>query len=314
MDSWRFEYELNAMHTDSHIFAVVPIEACSDTRLKITDLRVLLALFSFRNKNTNLCCPKRSAVAERCGLTENQVSKATADLVRFGWLEKTGRGGAGMSCQYVITVPDLTPPSDPNGASSGTVPDTENGAHSGMVTDSDNGAQSGTVPDPGNGAQSGTVPDPGNGARAGTVPEQERFPNRNENGACTGTKRCLNRNLLKRKEQTSNRQGNINSSRARATKKAAAFDPSLMSLPDVVPHDAWIEFIQHRKSIGKPLTELAATKCIATLQRLAAQGEDIRACIDQSIERSYTGIFGTRHERSKRGHYDAYADREIPAF
>jgi DNA-binding MarR family transcriptional regulator len=101
-------------------FSIVPIEACADPRLTPTELRVLIALLSFRNKDTTLCNPKRESVAERTGLSENQVSKATTGLERHGWLKKDGKGGSGRSCHYVITVPELERFQNRNGSILGT--------------------------------------------------------------------------------------------------------------------------------------------------------------------------------------------------
>ena len=53
--------------TDS-LISVVPIEVIQDRRLTLEQTRVLIALFSFRNKVTNTVWPSRSAIAERTGM------------------------------------------------------------------------------------------------------------------------------------------------------------------------------------------------------------------------------------------------------
>lgn len=53
--------------------------------------------------------------------------------------------------------------------------------------------------------------------------------------------------------------------------------------------DAWCEFIEHRKEIKKPMTELAIKKM---LKKLAAYPSDIAtAMLDQSIENGWQGVF-----------------------
>ncbi len=88
------------------IFSIVPVEVWLDDRLSKTDLRVLGAILSFRNKNTNLCWPKRSQLSERCGLPETRISTTTSNLVKLGCLKKEGTGGFSRSCTYTFMVPE----------------------------------------------------------------------------------------------------------------------------------------------------------------------------------------------------------------
>lgn len=90
-------------------FALVPIEVIKDKRLTLEHTRVLVALFSFRNKNTNTVWPSRAAIAERTGMHVSNISSATTDLVNMGWLTKEGVGGYSKSTRYTITVPDALP-------------------------------------------------------------------------------------------------------------------------------------------------------------------------------------------------------------
>jgi hypothetical protein len=90
-----------------NLFSIVPIEVCLDDRLTKMQLRVLIALLSFRNKNTDTCFPKRKALSAKCGYTEQTISKVTKQLVDLGWLQKEGLGGYSAPCTYRITVPEL---------------------------------------------------------------------------------------------------------------------------------------------------------------------------------------------------------------
>lgn len=88
------------------IFAIVPVEAIKDKRLTLEQLRVLVALFSFRGKNTNTVYPRREAIAERTGMHTANISSATSALERLGWLTKEGKGGHSKATRYTITVPE----------------------------------------------------------------------------------------------------------------------------------------------------------------------------------------------------------------
>ncbi|HBC55973.1 MAG TPA: hypothetical protein DCZ03_02300, partial [Gammaproteobacteria bacterium] len=58
-------------------FILSPLAVIQDNRLSKIQIKVLLCLFSFRNpKNTNTVFPKRKSISERCGYSENTISKA----------------------------------------------------------------------------------------------------------------------------------------------------------------------------------------------------------------------------------------------
>jgi hypothetical protein len=128
-------------------FAIVPSEASLDSRLTLMQLRVLIAILSWRRKNTDSVCVRREQIAERCNYEPQTISKVTTQLVGLGWLEKIGKGGFSKACEYRVTVPDL-----------------------GTVDESDAVSEPGTVP------ESGTVPevDPTTVSEPGEI----RCPNR----------------------------------------------------------------------------------------------------------------------------------------
>ncbi len=87
-------------------FAVVPIQINLDPRLTFRDVKVLIALLSFRNgKSDETVWPTRRALSERCNLPEQRISAVTTRLVSLGWLTKTGKGGFSRSTRYDVTIP-----------------------------------------------------------------------------------------------------------------------------------------------------------------------------------------------------------------
>lgn len=90
------------------IFAMVPVEVLSDKRLTLWHVKVLIALLSFRNKNSDTVWPGREALSERLGgMHVTNISKTTSELCDLGWLVKQGNGGNSRSARYKIVVPDL---------------------------------------------------------------------------------------------------------------------------------------------------------------------------------------------------------------
>ncbi len=87
-------------------FIVAPIEVLTDDMLTDPERRVLLALFSFRGKDTNTVWPSLNAIAERAHINDlARVSKITSSLASKGWLTKKKRGFTGCN-EYSLCVPD----------------------------------------------------------------------------------------------------------------------------------------------------------------------------------------------------------------
>lgn len=87
---------------------IIPPEVFQDHRLTLIETRVLCALFSFRNRETNLCCPKRVSIAARSGYQAVEVvSRAMRGLKDKGWLTTEQHRGPN---KYVIHIPKVTDP------------------------------------------------------------------------------------------------------------------------------------------------------------------------------------------------------------
>jgi hypothetical protein len=92
-------------------FAVIPNHLILDHDLTLIETRVLIALYSYRDpKTTNTVWPGRKALAGRCGYHENVISRATAGLVRKGWIRKIRRGKKQTNAYEIIGKCDLTDP------------------------------------------------------------------------------------------------------------------------------------------------------------------------------------------------------------
>jgi DNA-binding transcriptional ArsR family regulator len=73
--------------------------------------------------------------------------------------------------------------------------------------------------------------------------------------------------------------------------KGEVFNSAEMELPEWLPRDVWVEFVEHRRETKKPLTERAARTNIRRLSELRSKGQDPRAVIDQTIAAGWTGLF-----------------------
>ena len=157
-------------------FGVVPVEVAMDQRLTLQQMRVLLALYTFRNRNTELTHPTREAISERTGMALTKISKATTDLERLGWLTKVGNGGRSQATRYRVHVPETLTDSD-TVSKTKTVPEQVTVSAHETVTDSVTVPKSVTVTESAlNGDRLGheTVTDSGRGKEhTKNIPEQK---------------------------------------------------------------------------------------------------------------------------------------------
>ena len=75
------------------------------------------------------------------------------------------------------------------------------------------------------------------------------------------------------------------------SKKAPA--ATLPPLPDWLPKDLWDDFVEHRRLMRKPLTPLAATRVMKTLNKVATKFSEAEArqCLDVAIMNGWSGVF-----------------------
>ena len=62
-------------------------------------------------------------------------------------------------------------------------------------------------------------------------------------------------------------------------------------LPDWIDENLWADFVEHRKSIRKPLTAKASKMIIDKLSKIMAAGHSPESVIKESIMNGYRGVF-----------------------
>ena len=75
----------------------------------------------------------------------------------------------------------------------------------------------------------------------------------------------------------------------RSKPKAPVFD-----VPSWIPIEPWEGFLEVRKRKRAPNTARAFQLIVGKLERLRAEGQDVAAVLDQSVERGWTGLFPLR--------------------
>src|SRR3990167_7262661 len=89
-------------------FSIVPNAVLADRRLTLTHMRILIALLSFRRRNTDTVWPGRESLAERCGgIHLVNLSKALGELTDLGWLIKERAKDNYKKIEFRFVIPDL---------------------------------------------------------------------------------------------------------------------------------------------------------------------------------------------------------------
>lgn len=86
----------------------------------------------------------------------------------------------------------------------------------------------------------------------------------------------------------------------RSNRKKEANVPDVI-VPDWLPADAWSNWVTHRHSIRKPLSDLAAKLCIDELESLRSNGFDPKKIINTSILNGWQGLFEPKQSGAKGG-------------
>jgi len=259
-------------------FSIVPIEACQDSRLGKMQLRVLIALLSFRAKNTDIVWPSREQISSRCGYNKIVITRVTTQLVKLGWLVKVGKGGFSKSCKYQITVPNLV-----------AVDGAETVTNSVTVDEQDNGNHSGYGNQVGYGNQTGA-------------------DNGNHSGTSTVT------NSVTGKEQTRNRQGTDHSDIT--PKHLGEFDFSAWT--DLPKEQVWKDFKKLRTARRAPVTQTVINQLGKQLTLASENGFSVDDCLAVAIEANWqTYKFDWHKNRetqnaktsTSNGHYQTKSER-----
>lgn len=90
---------------------------------------------------------------------------------------------------------------------------------------------------------------------------------------------------------------------AKTEKKRASARSISEPLPDWLPLQAWDSFVEMRRMIRAPLTNNAIRLCITDLEKLRATGHDPLAVLEQSVKRSWRGLFEieVKNDRGRTG-------------
>lgn len=105
--------------------------------------------------------------------------------------------------------------------------------------------------------------------------------------------------------------GEDGGSKPAASKAGRETAPRAVTMPPWLPAADWQAFVEHRRRLRAPMTEVAQARAIAELDRLRTDGHDPLAVINQSIINGWKGLFPL-HQRTAPALAPAVGHQEVP--
>lgn len=102
-------------------------------------------------------------------------------------------------------------------------------------------------------------------------------------------------------EETSEDTSGDSSGKRAGKKKGESTELGKLILPTWVSPEAWDGFCEMRKSIRKPMTDYAKKLAIGNLEKLRQQGHDPTKVLEQSILKSWQGLFPVSDDTQTKG-------------
>jgi hypothetical protein len=260
---------------------VCPFEILSDERLTLRHIRTLLAIFSWRKKNTSTARVSREMLSERTGYPVTRVSQITSELEQMGWLKKTGNGGKSQWSEYQICDIETSLNSNQNG----------NGI------EPSNGNQNGNGYQIGNGYQNGnqTVTDlDSNGYQNGnqTVTDLDSNGYQNGNQTVTKTVRGIDTGIVQEELKT----GIVQEEYPRE------------ALPEWLDVELWNDWLDSRKKLKAQNSPRAIAIILKKLTDWHKQGHNPNSLIETALVNGWKDCYLPRQANSTKPQDDGYAD------
>lgn len=95
-----------------------------------------------------------------------------------------------------------------------------------------------------------------------------------------------------------------NNSKEKRSKKRSLIEQSIIDIPSWIKKELWTEFLQHRKSMKSPMTELAQKKAFTALEKMKGQGQNIEEVINNSIVNGWKGLFPIKEYENGNAKFD----------
>lgn len=109
-------------------------------------------------------------------------------------------------------------------------------------------------------------------------------------------KRRIEAEMSAKPDTTSGKKDTITKNKITKNKKEKKKTKEEDEFPSWLPLDVFKDFIEMRKKIKKPMTDCAVKLAIKKLHKLKEEGHDPKAVLEQSIFRSWQGLFPVKDQ------------------
>lgn len=89
--------------------------------------------------------------------------------------------------------------------------------------------------------------------------------------------------------------------------------PMVVELPDWLDDETWSDFLEHRRKLKAPMTDLAQRRAVRELGRLREAGHDPETVLDQSIVNGWKGLFPVKGLGARAGPGTSFEQQRIGA-
>ena len=107
-----------------------------------------------------------------------------------------------------------------------------------------------------------------------------------------------------RKSVLQSKSKSIETEKEKNKKEKSVAKPATFVLPGWVPEESWNAYVEMRRQKKKPMTEYAMKLAVQKLEKLQNQGQDIEAVLNESVLRSWEGLFPIGGDFGRNGHSD----------
>ena len=246
--------------------------------LKTNEKMVLVMLSNCSNHHTGQCNPSHKRLAKECGMSVSTLKRCIEKLEETGYLkiERRGQDGVSLPNQYNLNI-GFTPEKKPEQVDS-------------SCNQSDQSEPT-------------------------LVQSEPTHLGQNELGV--GSERATNHELKQEynnQEYNQYSEGVLPSVLPKQKQAEQSKNAELGDLPDWVPVEPWIAFVEMRKAMGSraKLTPHAAKLIVGKLDEFRKQGMDLTEILNNSIMNNWKSVFPLKQQQYA-GKQQALEDRNRAA-
>ncbi len=130
--------------------------------------------------------------------------------------------------------------------------------------------------------------------------EIAKYREKQDKAAKSASARWINANAMRTHSERNANESVLDANQEPITnnqEKPKKPTPPSVSLPDWIPPDVWQGYVEMRQKIRAPLTQRGIALTVSQLTKLKDEGHDPVACLNESIQKSWRGVFAPKQQK-----------------